>query len=158
MVKKSADQWFEEYGVSHQNKLNKLIHWVCVPLIYLVIFGLLWDIPQPDWMSSVPFLNWATLISIPEMALYYRLSPSLAKGLGIFTLICLISLAIYEQAYTTPLWITSLIGFIILWIGQFVGHHIEGAKPSFFKDVQFLLIGPAWLMGFIYRKFGIHYD
>ena len=158
MSKKSADQWFAEYGVSHQNRLNKLIHWVCVPLIYLVIFGLLWDIPQPNWMSAVPLLNWATLISIPVMAFYYRLSPSLAKGLGIFTLICLISLAIYEQAYTTPLWITSLIGFIILWIGQFVGHHIEGAKPSFFKDLQFLLIGPAWLMGFIYRKFGIHYD
>lgn len=158
MSKKSADQWFEEYGVSHQNSLNKLIHWVCVPLIYLVILGLIWDIPQPDWMSAVPFLNWATLISIPVMAFYYRLSPSLAKGLAVFTLICLLSLAAYEQTYETPLWITSLIGFIILWIGQFVGHHIEGAKPSFFKDIQFLLIGPAWLMGFIYRKLGIHYD
>lgn len=158
MSKKNADQWFAEYGVSHQNKINKLIHWVCVPLIYLVIFALLWDIPQPQWMDSVPFLNWATLIAVPVMVFYYRLSPSLAKGLGIFTLICLISIFIFEQISDIPLWITSVIAFIVLWIGQFVGHHIEGAKPSFFKDLQFLLIGPAWLMGFIYRKFGIQYN
>lgn len=158
MSKKSADQWFAEYGVSHQNKINKLIHWVCVPLIYLVIFALLWEIPQPQWMDSIPLFNWATLIALPVMAFYYRLSPSLAKGLGIFTLICLISIIIYEQISETPLWITSVVAFIVLWIGQFVGHHIEGAKPSFFKDLQFLLIGPAWLMGFIYRKLGIQYN
>ena len=34
---------------------------------------------------------------------------------------------------------------MIAWIGQFIGHKIEGAKPSFFEDLQFLLIGPAWV-------------
>ena len=41
--------------------------------------------------------------------------------------------------------------FVLAWIGQFIGHLIEGKRPSFFKDLQFLLIGPAWLMAFVYR-------
>ena len=157
MSRKTADQWFDEYGVSHRNPVNKLIHWICVPLIYLVIFGLLWELPQPQWLQDIPVLNWAVLAAVPVMAFYWRLSPSLARGLGIFTLLCLCTLGAYGLVYDTPLWLTCIVGFIILWIGQFIGHYIEGAKPSFFKDIQFLLIGPAWLMGFIYRSFGIRY-
>ena len=56
-----------------------------------------------------------------------------------------------------PLWLSSIVAFVILWIMQFVGHHIEGKKPSFFKDIQFLLIGPAWVIGFIYDRLGIDY-
>ena len=47
--------------------------------------------------------------------------------------------------------------FVLAWIGQFIGHKVEGKKPSFFKDLQFLLIGPAWLMSFVYRAAGLRY-
>ena len=60
-----------------------------------------------------------------------------------------------EQNYQRPLWIFSVIIFVIAWTGQFIGHKIEGKKPSFIKDIQFLLIGPAWLLSFIYKKIGI---
>ena len=56
-----------------------------------------------------------------------------------------------------PLWLTSLIIFIASWAGQFYGHKIEGKKPSFFKDIQFLMIGPLWLLSKLYRKYGIPY-
>jgi uncharacterized membrane protein YGL010W len=54
-----------------------------------------------------------------------------------------------------PLWLSSTVLFVVAWIGQFIGHHFEGRKPSFFKDVQFLLIGPLWLLAFVYRRFGL---
>ncbi len=57
--------------------------------------------------------------------------------------------------FNYALWKTSLIIFIFAWIGQFIGHKIEGMKPSFLKDLQFLLIGPAWLLSFIYKKLNI---
>ena len=47
--------------------------------------------------------------------------------------------------------------FVLAWIGQFIGHHYEGKRPSFFKDIQFLMIGPLWLLSFIYRKLRIPY-
>jgi uncharacterized membrane protein YGL010W len=46
--------------------------------------------------------------------------------------------------------------FAIAWLGQFIGHKVEGAKPSFFKDLQFLLIGPLWLLSYVYQR--LHWD
>lgn len=54
-------------------------------------------------------------------------------------------------------WILYLGVFVITWIFQLIGHKIEGKKPSFLKDIQFLLIGPIWLLGFILKKTGIRY-
>jgi uncharacterized membrane protein YGL010W len=54
-------------------------------------------------------------------------------------------------------WMVYFSVFIITWIFQFIGHTIEGQKPSFLKDLQFLLIGPIWLLGFILKKIGIKY-
>ncbi len=159
MSKKTADQWFAEYGASHQNPVNKLIHWICVPLIFVVIMGLLWEIPVPAAMATVPYLNWATLSAIIVVGFYLNMSPSLAIGLSAFTLATYVLLAWYEQQSGWPsLWLVCLVGFVVLWFFQFIGHYIEGKKPSFFKDIQFLLIGPAWLMGFIYRLLGIPYS
>ena len=53
------------------------------------------------------------------------------------------------------IWKLSMLIFILAWIGQFIGHKIEGQKPSFFEDIKFLLIGPAWLLSFIYKKLGV---
>lgn len=157
MSAKTPDQWFAEYGESHQNKTNKLIHWICVPLIFLVIMGLLWEIPVPQAFTSIPYLNWATLSAIVVLGFYFRLSFKLAIGLTLFTLLTYVVLAWFESLNIAPLWAVCAIGFVILWALQFIGHHIEGKKPSFFKDIQFLLIGPAWLMGFIYRRLGLRY-
>ncbi|TVV45284.1 MULTISPECIES: DUF962 domain-containing protein [unclassified Thalassolituus] len=158
MNKKTADQWFEEYGASHQNPLNKLIHWICVPLIFIVIMGLLWEIPVPATFTQVPYLNWATLSAIVVVGFYVRMSFSLSVGLTAFTIATYALIAWFEQLNLAPLWAICAGSFVVLWILQFIGHYIEGKKPSFFKDIQFLLIGPAWLMGFIYRKLGIPYS
>ena len=60
-------------------------------------------------------------------------------------------------SFSIPLWQLSLIIFVVAWIGQFYGHKVEGKKPSFFKDLQFLLIGPLWLLSKLYRYYGITY-
>lgn len=158
MIQKTTDQWLDEYGVSHQNSINKLIHWFCVPLIYLDILGLVWALPTPSFMADIAWLNWGSIGSLLVVAFYIRLSPSLAIGLTLFNFLCCALLVAYDAYVTFPLWITCVVAFVVLWVLQFIGHHIEGAKPSFFKDLQFLLIGPAWLMGFIYRRMRIPYS
>ncbi|WP_111496945.1 MULTISPECIES: DUF962 domain-containing protein [Marinobacter] len=154
---KSADQWFEEYGESHRNPTNKAIHWVAVPVIFTTIVGLIWSIPTPAAFDAVPWLNWATLALIITTAWYVRLSPALGVGMALFSVLMVAVIAGFESTQLMPVWAASLILFVVMWILQFVGHHLEGKKPSFFKDIQFLLIGPAWLMGFIYRSLGIRY-
>jgi uncharacterized membrane protein YGL010W len=52
----------------------------------------------------------------------------------------------------------AVIVFVVAWVGQFIGHKIEGRRPSFLTDVQYLLIGPAWLMSKAMTRFGVRYE
>lgn len=154
------DQLLLEYGESHQNHTNKIIHWICVPLIFFSIVGLIWSIPGQfveAILGDSPYANWATLALIFVLAYYASLSLPLMIGMAIFSLICLYFAKVIDIQVPIPLWILSIIIFFLAWVGQFYGHKVEGKKPSFLKDIQFLLIGPAWLMHFIYRKLGIPY-
>jgi len=147
----------DEYGSSHQNRTNKLIHWIAVPAIFWTIVALLWEIPIPAAFSEIPYLNWATIALSMTVIYYAMLSWTLAIGMVLFTFACfgLINAYVAAPVFALPLWQFSIAVFVIAWIFQFIGHKIEGKKPSFFKDVQFLMIGPAWLMGFVYRKLSL---
>ena len=157
-AKKSADQWFAEYGESHQDDTNELIHWICVPLIFFSVLGFVWTIPVPlAWEESASWFNWV-LVAVALAAVFYvRLSPALSLGLLAFMAACYGGLAALELFAPWPVWKICAVIFVAAWIGQFIGHKIEGQKPSFFKDVVFLLIGPAWLMSMVYRKLGQKY-
>ena len=153
---RKIDSLLNEYGESHQNGLNKRIHWICVPSIFFSVVGFLWSIPNGPLESiNSPFINWATIALILVSIYYLSISPALALGMVIFSVICLYFCFIIDQ--NVAVWKVSMIIFIVAWIGQFYGHKVEGKRPSFFKDLQFLLIGPAWLMHFIYKKTGISY-
>ena len=154
---KNLDSWLEAYGKSHQNKTNKLIHWICVPAIFFSILALLSFIEIPILEEFLPpeISNFATVFIFFALLFYIRLSVKMAIGIALFTLLCYKGI-FYLNSTDYKLWI-SLDVFIIAWIAQFIGHKIEGEKPSFLKDIQFLLIGPAWLISFIYNKLGIKY-
>jgi uncharacterized membrane protein YGL010W len=155
---RKVDQLLEEYGESHRNPLNKLIHWFAVPVIFWTVIALLWSIPFPfdGGLPGVP-LNWATLTLLLAQLYWFRLSWRLGLGLLLFSVFLVQATALVELTAAEPLWKLALIAFIGAWVLQFIGHAIEGKRPSFFEDLQFLLIGPAWLMGFIYRALGLAY-
>ncbi len=155
------DALLNEYGESHQNPTNKIVHWICVPAIVLSLLGLIWSIPVPGFISAITFgpisMNWALLFILLALVYYFSLSIQLAFGMIVVIGILMMLGYVIATQIPLPLWVSSLIIFSLAWIGQFWGHKIEGKKPSFLKDVQFLLIGPVWLLSFIYRKLGIRY-
>lgn len=152
---KTLDQWFEEYAVSHQNPKNKAIHYICVPAIFFSIVGLLMSIPS-GFLNNLLHLNqpiienWATVVLIFVLFFYIRLSVSMAIKIAVFSVLCLV-INFYIGQFV-PLWAFSIAVFAVAWIGQFYGHNIEGKKPSFLKDIQFLLIGPAWVVENLFSK------
>jgi uncharacterized membrane protein YGL010W len=158
---RKIDSLLSEYGESHQNATNKLIHWICVPLIFFSIMGLVASIPSGILQSILGegslFANWAAVILALALIYYLTLSIPLTIGMFLFALLCLFIINKIVGANIAPLWAICLGIFVVAWIGQFYGHKVEGKKPSFLKDVQFLMIGPAWLMHFIYKKIGIPY-
>jgi uncharacterized membrane protein YGL010W len=152
---RAIERLFSEYGESHQNATNKRIHWICVPLILWSIIALLWMLRWPGAESV--WVNAAVGLLLVAQVYYF----SLSMRMGFATLLLngglvLLSWQLHALLGAQLAWLALAI-FVLAWIGQFVGHKIEGKKPSFFKDIQFLLIGPAWLLGFIFRRFGWHY-
>lgn len=146
---KTLEEWFAEYSVSHQNATNKKIHYICVPAIFFSVVGLLMSIPNRGLISLLHsdnflYVNWAVAALIPVLYFYLSLSWKMAFYILIFSAICVIGN--FYLAMIGPLWLSSLIIFSVAWVGQFYGHQIEGKKPSFLKDIQFLLIGPAWIL------------
>lgn len=154
---KSVDTWFSEYGESHRNPTNKTLHWICVPLIVLSILGMLMSIPVPSAFAEIPYFNWASLTIVLALLFYVRLSIPLSLGMILFSVLSFAILDAIATYVPYPLWQVSIAVFVLAWIGQFIGHNIEGKKPSFFKDLQFLLIGPIWLLGFLYKRLHIAY-
>ncbi|MDP9047665.1 MAG: DUF962 domain-containing protein [Bacteroidota bacterium] len=157
------DSYFAEYAKNHQNLTNKLIHWICVPLIVFSIMGLVWAIhfPYIKFMGRFNgYFNWASFLVAFSIYYYYKLSPVLSY-LMLFVLFgfsyCIIALVDWQKAGGPALWLVCAVIFVLSWIGQFVGHKIEGKKPSFLDDLKFLLIGPIWLLHFILKRFSIRY-
>lgn len=146
---KTIQEWYDEYAVSHQNKTNQRIHYICVPAIFFSIVGMIMSIPSNlikdmTGIENPMISNWASLILIVLLLFYLSLSFGLFLRMLGFSVLCIIGNFYLGQAM--PLFYTSLLIFVVAWVGQFYGHHIEGKKPSFLKDLQFLLIGPAWVL------------
>ncbi len=127
------------YGESHQNLTNKRLHLICVPAIMLSTLGMLASIPTP---TGWPF-NFAHIIVLLA-SIYYLRFRNFPLLLGVWSL-TLASFLIISTFGEHRLAISVGI-FVVAWIGQFVGHKIEGKKPSFFEDIFFLLIGPLWVL------------
>lgn len=145
---KPIKTWYEEYAESHQNAVNQRIHFICVPLIFFSIVGLFMSIPNSFLVKltgkeDLLISNWAIVAMILPLFFYLRLSLKVFFRMIVFSFLCIVANDLLSE-YVNLLWL-SMIVFALAWVGQFYGHHLEGKKPSFLKDLQFLLIGPAWV-------------
>lgn len=150
---KSLDTWLSEYGESHQNPTNKNIHRVCVPLIMMSLLGLMGEIPAPTILAQYQ-LNFSHVFVILAMAFYLSLSMTFSALMVVVVgPMLVINFFVKEQMTMDQiLWLWGIV-FVVAWIGQFVGHKIEGKKPSFLQDLAFLLIGPLWIVAPLFPKY-----
>jgi uncharacterized membrane protein YGL010W len=152
---KNLQQWLTEYSESHQHPTNIIIHKFAVPLIVMSLLGMIWCLPFPK-LSFMPWFNWSLLISLLAILFYLSLSISMALGMTLYVILQSFLFFWLEPRLPTPLWLLMLVIFAVAWVLQFIGHHIEGKRPSFFQDVRFLLIGPLWVLFSLYKKLGLY--
>lgn len=140
---RKVDQLLAHYEESHRNPRNELIHFVAIPLIMLSLVGLLY--------AAHP---WAAYLFILSSLVYYaRLSAVFLASMAVLSAIALLLVrAMGEQVLPV-----SIVIFVGAWIAQFVGHKIEGKKPSFFEDLQYLWVGPLFVLSKLYGKLGIRW-
>ncbi|MGF6496274.1 putative membrane protein YGL010W [Luteibacter sp. 621] len=154
---RDAATWFGNYSRDHQNPTNRLIHWICVPAITWTVIAFIWLIPVPSAFGK-PGL-WAVVgMFLAFCFYYYRLSRviGIAMAGAFISLAFLTDFLYYALGPSGLAWLAAVV-FVAAWIGQFIGHKIEGRRPSFFTDLQYLLIGPAWLMSKALRRAGKDY-
>ncbi len=149
-------RWFDKYAEDHRNPTNQMIHVFAVPAILWTIVALLWCIPSPGTWFRPGF--WAALTMFAAWMFYYRSSRTLGFGmLAVFVVMAWFTRWLHNSYGTQALLIAAIVVFVVAWIAQFVGHKIEGRKPSFLTDITFLLIGPAWVVAKLYNKLGWKY-
>ena len=136
---RDIDALLAKYSESHVNHTNEIIHFVCVPAIVFTLLGIVW------WIHPLA----ALAVTIAALAYYVKLSPPFAVGMVVMAGLMLGLLSLMPSQAVLPL---SLAIFVLAWIGQFIGHMIEGKKPSFLDDLRFLLIGPLFVLSFLYRR------
>ena len=156
---RTAAQWLDDYGDSHRNRTNKALHWICVPVIAWCVLGLLWSLPFPGSLRAVhPAANWASIAVLARPHLLHGCCRSASRSAPCHSCspVCGRSIGSIIR-HGVPLWSICVVLFVLAWIGQFIGHAIEGKRPSFFKDLQFLMIGPLWLLADVYRRLGIRF-
>jgi uncharacterized membrane protein YGL010W len=147
---------FASYNGDHRNTTNQAIHVIAVPAIAWSVIALLWCVPPLiTWFKPGV---WAAVAMFAAWCWYNRQSRSLGYGmLAAFFLAAMSCRVVEQQLGLHILWKLALGVFVVAWIAQFVGHHIEGKRPSFLTDLVYLLVGPVWVLAKAYRKLGWTY-
>lgn len=155
-TRRPVDRLLGNYAEDHRNPTNQVVHWICVPLIVWTVVALFWVIPVPAAIGE-PGL-WAALAMALACGWYFRLSRTIGLAmLAAFVGYGLVTFAIHRAIGSQALLWTAIGVFVAAWIAQFIGHRIEGRRPSFLTDLTYLLVGPMWLLAKALRKLGISY-
>jgi uncharacterized membrane protein YGL010W len=140
---RKVDQLLAHYGESHRDPRNEIIHFVAVPLILLSLVGLLY--------AAHPSIAYAFLAA--SMVYYARLSWVFLIAMGFVSAVALILVLTMGDRVVS----VSVSIFVAAWVAQFVGHKIEGKKPSFFEDLQYLWVGPLFVLSKLFGKLGLRW-
>jgi uncharacterized membrane protein YGL010W len=138
-----VDQLLAHYGESHRNPRNERIHYVAIPLIMVSLLGLMWA--AHPWLAYA-FVA-ASLVYYARLSLVFLVAMAIVSVLGLLLVRSLGSLVL-------PV---SVVVFVAAWIAQFIGHKIEGRKPSFFEDLQYLWVGPLFVLSKLFERLGVRW-
>jgi uncharacterized membrane protein YGL010W len=151
---RSMQEWLDSYSADHRNPVNQVAHWLCVPPIVWAVIAMLWTVPVPE--SQLRPGAWAVMVIVLSFYWYWKRSHPLAVALLVaFAVLALITHLLATEFGMATLLRAAIVVFVVAWIGQFIGHHFEGRRPSFLTDLSYLLIGPAWLMAKLLRRVGV---
>jgi len=154
-IARPVDRFFDAYSADHRDATNQLLHVLCVPAIVWSLLALVYCIPLGE---GAPTGLLAAVLAVVAVAFWCWLSLPLGLGAGVAMALSYWSVAaLHAVLGSGGLAVVGAVVFVVAWVGQFIGHHIEGRRPSFFTDLVYLMIGPVWVLAKAYRKVALAY-
>ena len=152
-----TDNWLLRYEQNHSKLNNPWVYWAAVPMVVTGTVGLLWALPIPaEFYEISPLLNWGSAFLMAATIYYFIISLSIAIGMLPF-LLGLATLQLWLTASGYPALGVS-IGLVVAGTaGLAMGRRGAGGFRALLQDLQLMMIGPAWLLSVMYRRFGIPY-
>ncbi len=142
---RKVDTLLQHYGLSHTHPVNEVIHFVAIPAIMLSLNGLLFAVHP----ALVLLLIAASLVYYARLSWPFTLCMLLLSS---------VMLALVDAMDAAGVLVQASVGiFVVAWIFQFIGHHLEGKKPSFFEDLQYLLVGPLFVLSKAFERLGVRW-
>lgn len=150
---RAFNQYFQTYQLQHTTLINKIAHFIGVPLLIFSILIFL------SWIHiSVPYTfdtTLAWLLSFTALIYYVFFDMIFAGVLAIiFILLNVIALLITGNAPSWAGFTVFLVTFILGGILLLIGHLVEGKKPAFMNNHKQLLIAPLFLVAEAFFYFG----
>lgn len=152
-----TDNWLLRYERNHAGLQNPFVYWAAVPMVVIGTVGLLWSLPVPvEFYEISPFLNWGSVFLMASTVYYFIISLSIAIGMLPFML-GLAALQLWLTGSDYPAFGVSTGLLVAGTVGLWLGRRGSGRLGFVAQDLQLMMIGPAWLLSVIYRRFGIPY-
>jgi len=149
--------WLEHYGQDRSHLANPWVYWAAVLMIVAATVGFLWSLPIPaEFREISPLLNWGSAFLMAATIYYFIISLSIAIGMLPFVL-ALAALHMWLASSVYPALGVSVGLFVAGITGLWLGRRGAGGFRAMFQDLQLMMIGPAWLLSSVYRRFGIPY-
>jgi uncharacterized membrane protein YGL010W len=164
-INKNADErplitYFGQFDVTHKQRANRLLHFVCVPLMVFGILTLTWAFPFPQLgflKAYNGYFNWASFVI--AFWVYYVLKQSpLLSYIMLFIMFAfsylVMQLQNWDKSGGLPLIWTGTIIIALAALGQYLGSIKEG-RASWQIDRKLFLIAPLWVLHQLMSRVGV---
>lgn len=149
---KTLDQQMAIYAAYHQNRWNKLTHFIGVPAI---IFAIL--IPL-SWISVGDSVTLAHVLLAAVLAYYFLLDAPLALATALASAALLFAARLVSATGSASGWMWFGACFAGGWILQLAGHAFEGRRPALADNLFQVFVAPIFLVAEVFFALGLKRD
>jgi hypothetical protein len=150
-----VQSWLTEFGERQAQARFPAVYWLSLLLLLIGTVALLWSLPVPEAFREIsPALNWGTAFLMAAAVYYFIISLPLGSGMILFVL-GVAAVQTWLAGLSVPLAYTGSVITGVATAGLFFGHYGTGGIFAVLRDIQLVMIAPAWALSRVYRRLGI---
>jgi len=152
-MNEKMEELLSRYSNDHRHIWNQRIHKIAVPALLASSVGMFTTLGR-FFLPEIRLLSGGNLQIVFMLIWYGVLDRRLPRVMAPLLFGAAALITYIDRNHGDLLWPLCLGVFFMGWIFQFIGHRLEGNKPAFFSEFNYLMVGPMWVMITLRRRFG----